>query len=152
MGKLSLINMTLRLVREIFLEDRTLSKLYINDEYFCDVLEDTDRGLYFTQPLKEIEKAKVYGKTAIPRGVYEIVISYSNKFQQLLPLLLNVPEYAGIRIHSGVTPEHTLGCLLPGKLSGKVMVNSRSTFKKLFAKISEAIKKEKVIIFIESKA
>ena len=142
--------MNLRIVREIFNPTNTISKLYINDEYFCDILEDVDRGLYFTQPLDEIKAIKVYGKTAIPKGVYEIIISFSNKFQQLLPLVLNVPGYEGIRIHSGVTEEHTLGCLLPGKYNGKYLINSRSTFKKLFSILQKASKTEKIILFIES--
>lgn len=142
--------MIIRIVREIFKDDRTISKLYIDDVYFCDVLEDVDRGLYFTQPIEEIEKIKVYGATAIPRGVYELIISYSDKFKQYLPLLLNVPGYKGIRMHSGTTPADTLGCLLPGKYNGKDVINSRSTFKSLFAKINAAIKKEKILVFIET--
>ena len=142
--------MIIRIVREIFRTDRTISKLYIDGAYFCDVLEDVDRGLYFTQPIEEIEKIKVYGATAIPRGVYELTVSYSDKFKQYLPLLLNVPGYKGIRIHSGNTPADTLGCLLPGKYNGTDVVNSRSTFKSLFAKINAVIKKEKVIVFIET--
>ncbi len=142
--------MTLRLVREIFNEEYTIGKLYIDDSYFCDILEDKDRGLYFTQPLEEIEKIKVYGKTAIPKGVYEIVITYSEKFKQFLPLLLNVPGYKGIRIHAGNTHVDTLGCLLPGKHTFNKVINSRSTFKKLFSILQKASKKEKILIFIES--
>jgi len=142
--------MNITLKREIFNPTNTISSLYIGDTFFCNVLEDVDRGLYFTQPLEEIEKLKVYGKTAIPKGVYEIVITYSNKFQQYLPLLLNVPGYAGIRIHSGNTELDTLGCLLPGVSTGTKVINSRSTFTKLFKILKEASKKERIFIFVES--
>lgn len=62
-----------------------------------------------------------------------------------------MPGYQGIRIHSGNTPADTLGCLLPGKYNGTDVVNSRSTFKSLLAKINAVIKKEKIIVFIETK-
>lgn len=142
--------MILRLERYIFNPTNTISKLYINDEYFCDVLEDIDRGLNFTDSIEHIKKVKVYGQTAIPKGVYEIVITYSAKFKQYLPLLLNVPGYLGIRIHSGNTEADTLGCLLPGVLRGKQVVNSRATFNKLLSILKKVEKTEKIIIFIES--
>lgn len=142
--------MNILLKREIFNPTNTISKLYINDVYFCDVLEDVDRGLYFTQPIEEIEKIKVYGQTAIPKGIYEVVISYSEKFKTYLPLLLNVPGYKGIRIHPGNTEVDTLGCLLPGISNGSKVVQSRVTFNKLFSILKKAEKKEKIIIFIES--
>ena len=50
----------------------TIGKLYLNGKYFCDTLEDTDRGLKDTMPTEEIEKIKVYGKTAIPTGTYKV--------------------------------------------------------------------------------
>lgn len=142
--------MNIRVVREIFNPTNTISKLYINDEYFCDVLEDIDRGLNFQQPITEIEKIKVYGATAIPKGVYEVIISYSDRFKTYLPLLLNVPGFKGIRIHPGNTEIDTLGCLLLGKSNGKQVVNSRVTFNKFFQLLKKVEKIEKIIIFIES--
>jgi hypothetical protein len=142
--------MILRLVREIYNPTNTISKLYINDVFFCNILEDVDRGLYFTQPLEEIEKLKVYGNTAIPKGVYEIAITYSERFKKYLPLLMNVPGFAGIRIHPGNTEADTLGCLLPGVSNGTKVLQSKVTFDKLFAKLKQAAKTEKIIIFIES--
>lgn len=143
--------MTLELKREIFRDNYTISKLYVNGEYFCDTLEDTDRSLYSTDSLEHIKSIKVYGKTAIPYGTYEIAISYSDRFKKFLPLLLRVPGYDGIRIHPGNTEEDTLGCILPG-VYNKVskVINSRITFNKLFPLIQKAIKKEKVFITISS--
>ena len=65
----------------------TIGKLYINDKYFCDTLEDTDRGLTQSMTEQQIGSKKVYGETAIPTGTYRIIISYSNKFKKQMPLL-----------------------------------------------------------------
>ena len=128
----------------------TIGKLYINDQYFCDTLEDTDRGLTQSMTEQQIGSKKVYGETAIPTGTYRIIISYSNKFKKQMPLLLNVPGFAGIRIHSGNTEKDSLGCILVGKNKsvGKVL-ESRNTYSKLFSILQEANKKETIKITIK---
>lgn len=128
----------------------TIGKLYINDQYFCDTLEDTDRGLTQSMTEQQIGSKKVYGETAIPTGIYRIIISYSNKFKKQMPLLLNVPGFAGIRIHSGNTEKDSLGCILVGKNKavGKVL-ESRDTYSKLFSILQEANKKETIKITIK---
>lgn len=128
----------------------TIGKLYINDKYFCDTLEDTDRGLIQSMTEQQIGSKKVYGETAIPTGTYRIIISYSNKFKKQMPLLLNVPGFAGIRIHSGNTEKDSLGCILVGKNKavGKVL-ESRDTYSKLFSILQEANKKETIKITIK---
>ena len=128
----------------------TIGKLYINDQYFCDTLEDTDRGLTQSMTEQQIRSKKVYGETAIPTGTYRIIISYSNKFKKQMPLLLNVPGFAGIRIHSGNTEKDSLGCILVGKNKavGKVL-ESRDTYSKLFSILQEANKKETIKITIK---
>lgn len=128
----------------------TIGKLYINDRYFCDTLEDTDRGLTQSMTEQQIGSKKVYGETAIPTGTYRIIISYSNKFKKQMPLLLNVPGFAGIRIHSGNTEKDSLGCILVGKNKavGKVL-ESRDTYSKLFSILQEANKKETIKITIK---
>lgn len=128
----------------------TIGKLYINDQYFCDTLEDTDRGLTQSMTEQQIGSKKVYGETAIPTGTYRIIISYSNKFKKQMPLLLNVPGFAGIRIHSGNTEKDSLGCILVGKNKavGKVL-ESRDTYSKLFFILQEANKKETIKITIK---
>lgn len=129
--------------------DATVSELYIDGVFFSHVVEDKDRGLFATMPLEEIKAKKVWGKTCIPYGRYEVVISYSNRFQKMLPLLMNVPGYLGIRIHPGNTAEDTDGCLCPGIKSSELTVRtSRVTFSKLFSLIQKALKKEKVHINI----
>lgn len=128
----------------------TIGKLYINNQYFCDTLEDTDRGLTQSMTEQQIGSNKVYGETAIPTGTYRIIISYSNKFKKQMPLLLNVPGFAGIRIHSGNTEKDSLGCILVGKNKavGKVL-ESRDTYSKLFSILQEANKKETIKITIK---
>lgn len=129
------------------LDGRPLSAVTAKPIY---VLEDTDRGLENTMTLSEIASKKVFGQTAIPTGRYEIIISFSNRFKRPLPLLLDVPGYAGIRIHNGSFPEHTEGCLLPGLVKGVDSVTQSRDFfnKKLFPWIESVLKKEKMFITI----
>lgn len=128
----------------------TIGKLYIDGEYFCDTIEDTDRGLTQTMTDAQIKSKKVYGQTAIPTGTYKVIISYSNKFKRQMPLLLNVPGFLGIRVHSGNTEKDTEGCLIVGKNKavGKV-IESKDTYNKLFSILCEANKKEAIKITIK---
>ena len=102
------------------------------ERYFCDTLEPTWRdyknGAY-----------KVKGRSAIPEGRYAVVISFSPKFKQWLPILLGVPKFDGIRIHAGNCSEDTEGCILVGKnrLVGQVL-DSRIWLHRLKQKIVEA--------------
>jgi len=92
---------------------------------------------------------KIKGETAIPQGTYEVVVTFSNRFKRRMPLLLDVPNFSGIRIHSGNTAEDTEGCLLTGKTQGVDFVgSSRDAYGSLFAKIEEACDREKVYITI----
>lgn len=142
--------MELKLKRYIFTDKSTISDLLIDGHYFCKVLEDVDRGLDSTMSLEEIKKIKVWGATAIPKGRYEVVLSYSNKFKQFLPEVLNVPGYSGIRIHVGNTPNHTEGCLLPGNwFYEDQVINSKATFGTLFPIIQSRAKKEKIFLTVE---
>ena len=94
--------------------DYTIGKMYINGEYICDTLEDTDRGLTSIMTLSEIKEVKEYGCTAIPTGRYPIAYTYSARFKKHLPLLLNVPAFEGVRIHPFNTSKETEGCIGPG--------------------------------------
>lgn len=128
----------------------TIGRLFVDGVYLCDTIEDTDRGLSKDMPLEEIQKIKVKSETAIPTGNYQVILNMSARFKRLLPLLLNVPGYEGIRIHPGNTEKDTEGCILPGlnKVKGQV-VESRAQFGKVFNLIDEALKRgEKVFIEI----
>lgn len=108
--------MKLLLKRIALKEKYTIGKLYIDGEFFSDTLED---------PVRE---EKIYGQTAIPKGTYKVTITLSPRFRRWLPLLHDVPNFEGVRIHRGNTPEDTHGCILVGqnKIKGQV-VNSAYT-------------------------
>ena len=130
--------MKLKLYRKFLGNKYTIGKLFINDEYICDTLEDVVRS----------EGIKVYGETAIPYGVYEIVLTMSPRFKKILPLLLDVPHFEGVRIHTGNTEKDTEGCILVGynKVKGKV-VNSKIAFDKVMKYLELAtINNEKITI------
>ena len=97
--------MHLRLDRDWPDSERTIGRLYNDDAFLCYTLEDRVR------PAGE---AKVYGETAIPAGTYAVVLDYSPKFKRILPHVLNVPGFEGIRFHGGNTEADTLGCILVG--------------------------------------
>ena len=125
--------MRIELVRIAFKDTYTIGKLYVDDTYFCDVLEDVDRGLKSSMTESEILEKKVKGQTAIPTGHYVINITYSPKYKRMMPLLLDVKGFSGIRIHSGNSSKDTEGCLLVGKNKKVGMVlESRDTYQRLF--------------------
>lgn len=127
----------------------TIGKLYIDDVYFCDTIEDTVRDLNKNGKFDNGEK-KIHSKTAIPYGTYEIKWTYSPRFKKYTPQLMNVPSFEGIRIHAGNTSADTEGCLILGKNKqvGKVL-NSRATINKFYLIIKEACSNGKVTIEIK---
>lgn len=127
----------------------TIGKLYIDDVYFCDTIEDTVRDTNKSGKFDKGEQ-KIKGKTAIPYGTYEIKWTYSPRFKKYTPQLMNVPSFEGIRIHAGNTSADTEGCLIIGKNKqvGKVL-NSRATINKFYPIIKEACSNGKVTIEIK---
>lgn len=119
--------MKLRLERVFKKETYTIGKLYIDNVYLCDTLEDKVRDLNKDGDLNDPGETKVYGQTAIPYGTYDVVLSYSPKFKRNLPRLLNVKNFDGILIHRGNTNKDTDGCILVGenKEVGKVLFSTK---------------------------
>ena len=78
--------------------------LLIDGVFTCWTLEDVVRPV------------KIPGETAIPAGRYDVRLSLSQRFQKLLPEILTVPGFTGIRIHAGNTQADTAGCLLVGRI------------------------------------
>jgi hypothetical protein len=141
--------MELKVIRKEFTDVSTIGELHINGEFFCFTLEDKDRDLYQQQPIQDIAKAKIFGKTAIPYGKYDLALTYSNRFQKYMPQVLNVPGFDGIRIHAGNTDVDTLGCILCGmnKATDKIF-ESKIAIEKLYPILKNAEKKEKITIEI----
>jgi hypothetical protein len=140
--------MKLSLKRRFKGESYTIGSLYIDDEYFCDTLEDKDRGLKQGMSIEDIIMQKVKSETAIPAGTYIVVTDivspkYSTREAYRfcggkVPRLLNVPGYEGILIHIGNFARDTEGCILVGenKVKGQV-INSTATFKKLYERLRQ---------------
>lgn len=105
-------------------QNYTIGKVFLNGIYFCDSLEDVDRGLDDSMSEEEIKAKKVYGKTAIPTGRYEVIYTYSPKFRRHLPRLQNVKGFVGILIHALNKPEETEGCIGVGLNTVKGMLTS----------------------------
>ena len=93
----------------------TIGNVSVNGEFFCNSLEDKDRGLDQSMPLSRLKKMKVYGQTAIPTGTYSVKSYFWPKYRKYYPLLLDVKSFSGILIHAGKNATHTLGCILLGE-------------------------------------
>ena len=130
----------------------TISKWNVDGKWFCDGIEDRDRGLSNHMSEATIKSIKVKGETAIPTGKYEIRMTPSYTFAHkpkkpyawcdaVLPEIVGVKGFSGIRIHAGNTAKDSLGCLLPGR-NDKVgwVSNSMNECKKIFPMIQQAIK------------
>lgn len=134
----------------------TIGHLYIDGEYFCDTIEDRDRGLLQSQNVNVIKAKKVKGQTAIPMGRYRVTLGvksqkYSQKKQYAacggyLPRLLNVPGFDGILIHIGNTAADSEGCILVGRNKKVGMVlESTTTFWQLYDRLQQADRKGETI-------
>ena len=153
--------MELKLKRIALRDTYTIGRLYVDNHPFCDTLEDKVRDINKDGDLNDVGEGKVYSKTAIPYGRYEITMKVqSPKYSQrasyawckgYLPRLLNVLHFDGILIHAGNTAEDSAGCLLVGenKVKGKV-INSMETLKRLYRILKSASDSgDKIWIIIE---
>lgn len=118
--------------REFFAETYTIGKLYVDGVYFCDTLENPVRP----------EGVKIPNETAIPYGIYEVIVNFSPKFKRVLPRLLNVPMFDGILIHRGNSVKDTSGCILVGENKVKGMVLNSTPYEE---KLVELLKDKKDI-------
>lgn len=121
--------MNLALERKWFTDKATIGCLYIENIFYCYTLEDCWRP----------DHPKVPGETCIPNGRYKVVIDWSKRFQRMMPHLLDVPGFEGIRIHPGNTPYDTEGCILVGQERGlEHLERSRLAFNDFFQKLQDA--------------
>lgn len=151
--------MELKIDRKYKKDTYTIGNLYVDGVWFCNTLEDKDRGLVLNMPVEEIRKRKVYGETAIPLGRYIVrmdIVSpkyggvkwYKDNFGGRMPRLESVKGFEGVLIHPGNTALDSYGCVLVGvnKQKGKVL-DSRATFLKLW-KLMEAARKRKETVYL----
>lgn len=142
--------MQLLLTRQERTDESTIGELSLNGVHVCYTLEDKDRGLTKDMPQEELRSTKVKGQTAIPTGTYEVIIDMSVRFKKVMPLLVDVPGFAGIRIHSGNTSADTEGCIIVGRKKGtNAVYESKLAFFDVFGILHEALKKEKVFITLK---
>lgn len=152
--------MELKIDRRYKGTEYTVGSLYVDGSYFCDTLEDIDRGIDNSMDPNDILEKKIYGETAIPTGTYTVDMntvspkfkdrSWAKPYDGKIPRLLEVPGFDGILIHPGNTASDTLGCILVGKntVVGKV-TNSTATFHSLMEKLLNAeAKGEDILITI----
>jgi hypothetical protein len=140
--------MFLHLARKPSYKGATIGALAINGIFQSWVCEDEIREVA-GQP---VEQWKIPGKTAIPAGTYKVILTMSARFGVVLPLLVNVPGYTGVRIHAGNVSADTDGCLLPGLTRYENSVGqSRAACAVLFAALEKAAKAgEAITIEIEN--
>ncbi len=122
--------MEIEIKRTDFSPLSTIGEMYINGKFFCYTLED------------KVRDVKIKGITAIPAGEYGVILTVSARFGVLMPLLLNVKGFDGVRIHNGNTDKDTEGCILVGKTKGKDFIGSSRT---AFTELMKLLKKEKTI-------
>ena len=102
------------LTRNYRKEAYTIGRLYVNGQFFCNSLEDKDRGLFQGMPLQDLMLLKVQDQTAIPCGTYKLRVTMSPKFKREMIEVVDVPAFLGIRFHKGANASHTSGCVLVG--------------------------------------
>jgi hypothetical protein len=128
--------MLLEVRREVSANGCTLGSLYINGRFECLTLEDVVREVAGIA----VVSWKIAGETAIPSGTYEVSITMSSRFHKLMPQLIDVPGFAGVRIHCGNCADDTEGCILVGRRRGTATIlESRVAFNAFFPKLQGAI-------------
>lgn len=131
--------MKLKLIRFKKTNSCTFGKLYMDDKFFCYTLEDI------------VREVKIKHQTAIPTGTYQVVINYSIRFKKMMPLLINVPNFTGIRIHAGNTASNTSGCILLGEeMSEESLLRSKECFNNFYNLLSEKLIDEKCVLVIKN--
>ena len=129
--------MKLKLVRSKSTAKSVEGRLYIDGVFECFTVEDAERIV------------KVQNETAIPKGVYKVIMSKSTRFKRIMPEVLDVPGYAGIRIHAGNSSKDTEGCIIVGSINdrddddwvgGSIVARDR-----LYTKLSKAFKAKEEI-------
>jgi hypothetical protein len=139
------------LIRKIYTDKSTIGDLFINNEFFCNTLEDKVRDINKDGDLDDKGEQKVYAQTAIPSGRYQVIINKSRRFKVDMPLLIGVKGFEGIRIHPGNHKDNTEGCILLGQYDKNKpdwISNSRIYYNGFMNKLRLLLLKNKVFIKI----
>lgn len=140
-------------------EKYTIGRLYINGEFICNTIEDTDRGLTQSMSEEEIKSKKIYGQTAIPTGRYKVLVNivspkfsqkefYMNVCKGKVPRLEGIKGFSGVLIHSAATADNVEGCIGVGFNTEIGRLTSiKEAFEKVYSKLSSS--KEDIWITIE---
>ena len=113
--------MEIRIDRAWKKADYTISRVFVDGKRYgdgskwCNALEDTDRGLTSDMSVDEVLAVKIKGQTAIPIGRYLVEMTYSPKFKKLMPHVVAVKGFTGVRLHPGNSNKDTDGCVLFGE-------------------------------------
>jgi hypothetical protein len=132
--------MDIQLKRIEYGTNYTIGRLYINDSFFCFTIEDKTRDA----------GVKVAGETSIPYGTYQVVMDMSTRFGKMMPHVLNVTGFEGIRIHSGNTDKDTEGCILLGDSwpGGDFIGNSKAALARFIPELEKGLLEGPVILQI----
>ena len=129
--------MKIQVTRHTFDDECTIGTMTVDGEFQCYTLEPT---------VRPVGAEKVPGHTAIPYGSYQVTVTFSDHFKRPMPLLMNVPNFEGVRIHPGNWPKDTEGCCLVGETEGKDQIlQSVAAFDPLFRKIQYALAHQEVV-------
>lgn len=144
--------MNLELNRHEFYFDCTIGGLYVDGRWCYYTLEDTDRQIEDNKTILPWSPSlKVPKQTAIPYGYYQVIIDWSNRFQRLMPHILNVPDFEGVRIHMGNYPIDTEGCPLIGlqyEIGTHAILKSKLAFDDFFHRLQDGLRDGEVFITI----
>lgn len=153
--------MKLTIERRYKKSEYTIGWLWVDGELLSNTLEDTDRGLLQQIPTGKLNQMKVYGATAIPRGTYKVELSYSFKFNSrpwgrkyngLVPHIMGVKSFEGVRIHPANKASQIEGCVAVGD-NTKVgcLTNSTKRYYELMDKylVPATKRKEEIWLTIE---
>ncbi len=129
--------MNIKIVRKTGNANFTEGRMYINGEFECYTIEDAVRDV------------KIQNKTSIPSGTYNVIMTMSKRFGKVMPLIENVPNFTGVRIHAGNTSKDTEGCIIVGALNDSFdddfIGASKVAVNRLYPKISKALSKKETV-------